>query len=870
MPTLVASSHPTGTFIEFDKAEVESSVPARFEQQVNHYPGRIAVKTVGAELTYQALNRIANGVARAVLSLSAGDDRPVALLFETGPAMIAAMLGALKAGRVWVPLDASDPNDRISFIYGDSQAALILTDGTNRDLAHELARTHGAVLDIDELTPMLSDENPGLSISPDTFAYILYTSGSTGQPKGVVHTHRSILHSVYRYTNSMRLCAEDRLLLLASYSHAAGVTDIFKVLLNGAALFPFDVRVDGFANLGGWAAQQGITLYHSVPTVFRHFVGSLRGDEDLSNIRIVHLGGEPVSGREVHLFKKHFAPGCLLLNNLGATETSVFRQYFMTQEAEFVGNTVPVGYPVEDMDVYLLDEAGQAVGAGETGEIVVQSRYLASGYWGRPELTQMAFQPSAAGGDERVYRTGDLGVMRPDGCLEHLGRRDSQVKIRGNRIELSEVEGAFGELVAIKDVVVDAREDTTGEKRLVAYFVSAVEPGPSVGELRQALSRTLPGYMIPASFVRLDAMPVTPSGKIDRRGLPEPEWERQTTERYVPPGSRLEKAIAEIWQDLLGLDHVGVNDDFFDLGAHSLLIVQAARRVSDVTDRKLTVRDMSRYSTVRALSRYLEQEPENAHQPSLAESPVVKLQDGHFRPALYIVPGNLGNVFRDLGYLARHLGADQPVYGLQDGLGLPSRIPALASHYVDHMVRVQPTGPYYLAGICSGGAIAFEMAQQLLRRGQPVALLASIEPAGPAVPAVRTYSNLLRVLWRRVTQGAGRDRDEISHLDPAAKVLFLRLKLKVVANILAVRFYFPRSYPGHLELFLTKESIERRSQADWRDLAAGGATLHEITGVHRTITGDHATIEESQMQVLGVKLRACIDQALHDSQSVPS
>ena len=245
----------------------------------------------------------------------------------------------------------------------------------------------------------------------------------------------------------------------------------------------------------------------------------------------------------------------------------------------------------------------------------------------------------------------------------------------------------------------------------------------------------------------------------------------------------------------------------------------------------------------------------------------MRIQEGQSRPPLYILPGNLGNVFTDLGYLVQHLGADQPVFGLQDGLGRPSKVEALAAYYVDEMLHVQSAGPYYLAGICSGGTVAFEMAQQFLRQGQRVAFLALIEPASPSLPASRSYSNVIRGLWARAKEGASRHLGSISKLDRADRVAYLRLRMKVIANIRALRHYCPQPYPGRLDLFLTRESIDRSHAVDWCNFAVGGTNIHEIAGTHRDITGDHATIQESHMQVLGAKLKACMDRVLDDPQT---
>ncbi|MFQ5906232.1 MAG: AMP-binding protein, partial [bacterium] len=399
---------PTNAFVKFKKEEIEQSIPDRFERQVDRYPDHIAVKTSSHELSYDALNKAANRVARAILEQTREGEEPIALLLEHGAPVITAILGVLKAAKIYVPLDPSYPRVRIAYMLEDSQAGLIVTDNKNFPLARELTSHALQALNVDEMDSGLSTENLGLFISPDTTAYILYTSGSTGQPKGVVQNHCNVLHQVRTYTNDFHICADDRQSLLISCSFAAAVKIVFSTLLNGAALFPFDLKEEGVANLANWLIQEEITIYFSVPTTFRRFVSTLTGEDKFPKLRLVSLGGEPVCKRHVDMYKKHFSSGCLLGNRLGSTETQSIRWYFMDKKTQINGNMVPVGYAIEDVEVVLLDDAGEDVGFNRVGEITVKSRYLSPGYWRRPDLTRAAFLPDPEGGDERVYRTGDL------------------------------------------------------------------------------------------------------------------------------------------------------------------------------------------------------------------------------------------------------------------------------------------------------------------------------------------------------------------------------------------------------------------------------------------------------------------------------
>ena len=590
---------PTNAFVEFSKEEIEQSISDRFEKQVDRYPDRIAIKTRHQELTYKKLNQAANRVARAILNQRGRGEEPVALILENGASMIAAIIGVLKIGKIYVPLDPSLPWARTAYILRNSQADLVVTNNRNLALSEALAQDVKQLVNIDELEPNLSAENLGLPISPDTLTWILYTSGSTGEPKGVVHNHRNVLHFIMNYTNGFHICADDRLTLLYSCSVNAGNHDIFSALLNGASLYPWDIKEEGLTRLADWLIEQEITIYSSVPTVLLHFLDTLTGEENFPAIRLIKMMGEPVFRRHVELYKKHFSQDCIFVNRLGSTETGSIRWYFIGKETRIADSNVPVGYPVEDNEILLLDDAGEDVSLGQSGEIAVKSRYLSPGYWRRPDLTQSAFLADSEGGDERIYCTGDLGRMLPDGCLVHLGRKDFQVKIRGYRIEVSEIEMALLDHAAIKEAVVRVWEVRPGDQRLVAYVIPAEQRKPSVIELRRFLAGALPNYMIPSTFVTLDALPLAPNGKVNLQALPPPDRSRpELGNPYVAPRIPVENALAEIWAQVLGLEQVGINDNFFDLGGNSLLATQVISRVINTFRVKVPLRSLFKAPTV--------------------------------------------------------------------------------------------------------------------------------------------------------------------------------------------------------------------------------------------------------------------------------
>ena len=461
-------------------ADIERSIPEQFQHQVACHGERLAIQFQGQTLTYTALNQWANRIARAVLTQQGSSAEPVALLFETGPSLIAAMLGVLKAGKFYVPLDVSLPASRLRLILQDSQAQVVLSDSPSLQTPGvEWTTAPLDVLRIDNLDPGIADGNLELQCHPDDLAYILYTSGSTGRPKGVLQNHRYVLNLCRTYTNSGKMTCDDRFSLLSSAAFGGAVRDIYCALLNGAALFPLDVKHIGIHQLGPWLREHQITVMFAVATLFRHFVATLNGAEPFPRLRLIQIGSETVYRQDAELFQHHFGEQCTLMVNLGGTEISPIRQFPVTTETVLTGSTVPAGYGVEGTEVVLWDEAGQAVPPGEIGEIVVWSRQLALGYWQHPQLSAQVFVQE---GDRRYFRTGDLGRQLPDGCLLHLGRKDFQVKIRGYRVETTEVEATLLSVASVQDAVVVAQADPggpVGDQRLVAYFTSgSAQPPP--------------------------------------------------------------------------------------------------------------------------------------------------------------------------------------------------------------------------------------------------------------------------------------------------------------------------------------------------------------------------------------------------------
>jgi amino acid adenylation domain-containing protein len=528
-------------------------------------------------------------------------------LMESEITLFATILGVLKSSKFYVPLDPLYPVSRSSYILQDCQTSLLLTDNASLSLAESLASERVQSINVDEEAHCAPDEDPRTPVFANALAYIIYTSGATGQPKGVVHNHRNILHKAMEYSNTWRVCPDDRLALLYSPSTSGAVRDIFGALLNGAGLYPFKIKEEGVAPLARWLIDDRITIYNSAASVFRKFAAGLTGQEKFSQLRLIHVGSETIYKREVQFYKKYFSDDCIFVARYGTSEISPIRQFVIDKKTELVGAMVPVGYAVSDAEVLLIGDDGHEVDAGQVGEIAVRSPYVTPGYWQKPELTSAAFVTGPKGKNDRIYRTGDMGRLRPDGCLLHLGRKDFQVKIRGHRVEVAEIEVALLNLEGLQDVAVTARENQPGDWRLIAYIVASTKPPPAIGTLRLALMKALPDYMIPSTFVFLDSLPHTPNGKVDRKALPAPRRARPAlNEPFVPPSTLTQATLAKIWSEVLDVRDVGICDHFLELGGSSLAAMQVIAKVAETFQLELPFQFLLQSSSIAEVAERIE------------------------------------------------------------------------------------------------------------------------------------------------------------------------------------------------------------------------------------------------------------------------
>jgi amino acid adenylation domain-containing protein len=575
-----------------------NSLTELFTRVVQQRGEALAIVSRDERWTYSRLAYEAGRIAALIQGQCGLENDLVALLLRHDASMVAAILGALGAGKCYVPLSIEDPAQRLQDILNESGCAALLAGSGLEALAQSIHQS-GPVLKALEAP---ADPAAFCARSPHDIAYLLYTSGTTGRPKGVFQCDRNVLNHAASYAASIRLACDDRMTLFSSYGFDAAVMDIFATLLSGATLCIWDVRRDGIEGLRSWVAEHDVTIWHSTPSLLR---AAFPAFPEPAKLRWVVLGGEAATSADLDLTLRHAGPGCRLLNGLGPTECTTALQYVADAELDRNSHRLAVGRPVLGTDVILLDPAGEVTDI--CGELAIRRQHIALGYWRRPSLTAERFVPSRDGYGERIYRTGDIARWRADGNLEFLGRSDDQIKIRGFRVELNEVEAAIRSHDAVLQAVVIVREDEpSARKRLVGYVVFRLQPTPpKLRELRSYLARKIADYMIPSAIVILEAIPLLANGKVNRRALPAPEA-RPEIGAYVSPETEIEMALADIWAEILLLDQVGVEDDFFELGGDSLEGARIVARIRSKLQIDLPLSALFNAPTVAGLARMLE------------------------------------------------------------------------------------------------------------------------------------------------------------------------------------------------------------------------------------------------------------------------
>jgi amino acid adenylation domain-containing protein len=826
------------------EARADGCVHRLFEAQARATPDALALAWADQEVSYAELNRRANRIAHHLLARGIGPEARVGVLAGRTPALLAAVLGVLKAGAAYVPLDPRNPPARLAAMVCASGTRVIIHDHAH---AGRLADVEAETLAIESIPAAPGTaHDPAAAVHPQNLAYVIFTSGSTGGPKGVEVTHESVFALLDGVRTLLPPAERASMLASSSIGFDASVLEMLGPLSWGGSVILVD---DPLATP---PPSQPARAAFLVPTVVAE---RLAADGLPAGLRMLLIGGEalsPALARAIH--ERH--PALRVINIYGPTEATVFATCCdVPRGAERIG----IGGPVPGGRTYVLDGRMRPCGIGEPGELWLAGSVLARGYAGRPGLTADRFRPDPHGPPgSRMYRTGDRARFTGDGGLEYLGREDVQVKVRGVRIEPGEVEAALRTHPRIREAAVDVHGGS-----LAAWLVAedADEP-PASTDLRSLLRERLPEAMVPSAFVWVDALPRTASGKLDRRALPAPAVDVDDGTAYVAPRTPVEETIAAVWREVLGVPRVGVHDDFFALGGNSLVALRLIARIRQAAGAEVPVAALLQGPTVEQLARAV------ADRQSGVRLPVVALQPrGTARP-LFLVHAGGGHVACYAG-LAALMGPDQPVYafqarGLDDGLPPLQGVEAMAAHYVEGLRRVQPRGPYRLGGWSYGGIAAFQMALQLHAAGEDVELLALLDTARPEVRgdtamALDHASVLRRILtdlygWgptAAVTIEALRPLAAEAQLRLAARRLGARLlpeeRIAEVAALTRVRManhnalvdFVPRPFAGRVTYIQTRGSAYLSSAQEtlrfWGRLAEGGFGVHEVPGNHGTL-----------------------------------
>ena len=847
----------------------KQSIHTAFEQQVEKTPNSVAVISEQGKLTYADLDRRANQLAHHLQKSGVRRGDLVGLCIERSPEMLVSLVGILKAGAAYLPLDPSYPQERLSLMLEDGNIKVLLTlDRLQENLPPHTAKT--VLIDRDwETIARESAVSFATAATTEDLAYVMYTSGSTGKPKAVAVTHQSVLRLV-KQTNYAKLGADEVFLQFAPLSFDASTFEIWGSLLNGGKLVVMPPGLVSLAQLGEAIKHNGVTTLWLTAGLFQQMVETEL--ESLRGLRQLLAGGDALPVSHVEQVARELKD-CQLINGYGPTENTTFTCCYPVQRGERFAGSVPIGFPISNTQAYVLDTELEPVPVGVVGELYAGGAGLAIGYLNDAALTAARFVPnpfSNAPG-ARLYRTGDYARVKADGSIEFVGRIDQQVKLRGHRIELTEIEGALKQHAAVRDAVVVMRRSGRGNKHLTAYIIanSDLTEAKLAGELKSLLRQSLPDYMAPSYFLFLEEFPLSANGKIDRRALPVPHETRQELEQpHIAPRDDLETRLAHIWERVLGVESVGVRDSFFDLGGHSLLAVRLVWEIEKEFGQRLPLVSFFHDSTIEYLAGLLRRGVSSISWPTL-----VKIQtEGSKAPLICVSMPNVNA----LGYrsLARYLGANQPVFGLQaqypedlEGEHSQAAVDSIATEYLEALRAVQPNGPYQFIGLCRGAHIAFEMARRLEREGQKIAFLGIID----TWVMENTYNYFWqfeyyarRFAWRTLlglknklsfVKKKAENGNGVEVITAESANRKKSPKQKPIKVYFPGPDYVPTSYGGRIVVLRARRQPRNRIRdlhLGWSKLAKGGVDVHFIPGDHSSV------LKEPHVQGLAAALKKCL------------
>jgi amino acid adenylation domain-containing protein len=867
------------------------SIKQLFEEQATRTPEAPAVVFGEQRLTFGELNVRANRIAWRLREQGVGAGMLVGVLMEKSIDLLPAVLGVVKAGGAYVPLDPMYPLDRLQSMIGDAQPAVLLTHAKHLALVPQ--RT-GAVMAVDEPGALdgAPEEDPPASAGPDDLAYVIYTSGSTGQPKGAQIANRSLVSAYFAYEEAYRLRELKAHAQMASFSFDVFTGDMIRSLLAGAKLVlcPLEVVVDPAA-LYELMVREGIDMAEFVPaTASLLFEHAERESKRLDFMRLIVVSSEAWRNEKHAFFKSLCGPDTRLVNSYGVTEATIDSTWFEAAPEEVLpaGRFVPIGRPLANTRVYVLDGELEPQPIGVAGELCIGGEAVARGYLNRPDLTRERFVADPFGDEPGalLYRSGDLARWRPDGTIDFLGRTDRQIKIRGFRIEPGEIESALERHPGIQAAAVTDRQDEAGHSHLVAYLVSKDAGRPAAAdELRELIAGQLPAYMTPSAWVQIEELPLTANGKVDLDALPAPVFDRSaTSEEMVAPRTAAERRLAEIWSEVLEVEEIGVHDNFFALGGHSLMAVRLFSEIERRLGVRIPLAALFQTATIAGLAELID-EPQTDGRTETWSS-IVPMRPGVGGQSLFLVGWAGGEV---LGYraLVERLGDEVPIVGLRapgvDGDRLPAAsVEDLAAHYVREIRQAQPEGPYLVGGYCFSGLVAYEMGRQLLEQGQQLGMVALIDsyfhgssrrPSRLEVERVKMRefaesSVRGKAGWVRRRAGGLRARlsdsfylwsggvayDMLAMRGQVKRPPRLPWRLVLVLSSRARKAYVPPPADVAIDFFRAQREPDERF-TPWEGIARGGVRLHQVV----VPDIDHASMmQEPHVQTLAAELRKAL------------
>lgn len=851
----------TITRLHFSRDELLRDFWGSITKSIARFPDKEFIVTPEGHLTYRDADRQANSISSALSKKNLGDGFGVGLFLKDNLKFIPAMLGGIKSHNYVVPLDVTFPEVTIKQMVEAASIRVILTDGTHLPLIRAMIGPETVVMNLDEIDLDAGAEYPLAQYGPDDWVQILFTSGSTGEPKGAIETYRYLAYAAYLKATAFQYEYSDRLLQLSSFTFAGQHTHLFGALMTGMTLCYYNVREDGFVGLADWMRQEKITIYNSTATVFRSLTSVLRQGEQFPSVRLVHLGGEKMFAADLEAFKRYFPNLQSVRFGFASTETQSVALNILPADYKFDTEILPAGRPTEGVKILIWDEAGRELPKGEEGEIVIHSDTMASGYVGNPVLTRQRFIPDLNNPGFQFFRTGDAGKLLPDGQLVHLGRIDRMVKLKGVRIEPDSIESQIMAYPGILQAACNVFEDRRGSKKLAAYFTT--EPGIQipVSDLRDFLRVRLPAALIPHYFMHLENLPRTHTNKIDRGQLPLPNLQRPVLPNpYIPAANELEAALVKIWEEEIGIEGIGVTDDFFDVGGDSLIGVTLFIRIEQDLGKDLPVSVLVKASTIRKQAEIIRDE-----RTSRDFSPVIAIHPEGSSAPLFFVPGKGGYPTR-IRHLAGKIHRDTPIFALQDLSIQQHRRPlrsieAMAAFYLNELRKVAPRGPYVLMGESMGGKVAYEMACQLVKAGEQVPILVLLDTYLTDSPFEESgwsyYRMILKKHWTVLRTSGPQGR--LDYLKFYRETLFQKLTGYIrqrdaskqkrresgrfeeitrirESNLTASSRYRPGSYPGRVILLKALRGSLRDQPANgWDQVQTGELVIHPIDCYHGSI-----------------------------------